>query len=84
MDLDLINIQMAQITKDFGKMMLKKDMVIKNLFLLPFKGIETWSDGSCYQGEYKRGKKNGFGIYRWADGSRYEGEWEENCLNGYV
>lgn len=48
------------------------------------KGIETWMDGSCYQGEYKKGKKHGLGTYQWTDGSKYEGQWEDNCLNGYV
>lgn len=41
-------------------------------------------DGSCYQGEYKKGKKHGYGTYQWTDGSRYQGQWEDNCLNGFV
>jgi len=41
-------------------------------------------DGSCYQGEYKNGKKHGYGTYYWTDSSKYKGQWEDNCLNGYV
>lgn len=38
-------------------------------------GVETWPDGSKYEGEYKNGKKNGKGAYAWSDGSYYVGEW---------
>ncbi len=41
-------------------------------------------DQSCYRGEYKKGKKHGYGTYQWTDGSKYQGQWEDNCLNGFV
>jgi hypothetical protein len=47
-------------------------------------GVETWADGSVYEGNYKEGKKHGQGSYTWQDGSKYVGEWEENKINGEV
>lgn len=35
-----------------------------------------------YKGEYKKGKKDGYGIYVWPDGRRYEGYWKDGCQNG--
>lgn len=48
------------------------------------KGVETWSDGSKYEGDYKDGKKEGIGTYQWIDGSKYNGTWENNKINGKV
>lgn len=28
-------------------------------------GVMTWTDGTMYEGEYKNGKKHGFGTLRW-------------------
>ena len=39
------------------------------------KGIEVWSDGSYYLGNFLEGVKEGHGIYFWADGSKYSGMW---------
>jgi len=47
-------------------------------------GVETWSDGSKYEGEYVAGKKQGKGKYIWADGSQYDGDWVDNKISGYV
>ena len=47
-------------------------------------GIETWTDGSRYEGNYKAGKKHGNGTYVWSDGSKYTGEWRENKITGRV
>ena len=59
-------------------------------------GIETWADGSRYEGYYKAGKKHGngnftkgpihnfSGTYTWADGSKYVGNWVENKISGFV
>ena len=32
------------------------------------KGKEVWRDGSVYEGDYKNGLKEGFGVFTWADG----------------
>ena len=29
-------------------------------------------------GEYKDGKRNGYGIYTWSDGVKYVGEFKDN------
>jgi hypothetical protein len=34
-------------------------------------GIEVWSDGSYYYGNFEDGLKEGFGVYFWADGSKH-------------
>ncbi len=44
--------------------------------------METWPDGSFYNGEYKQGRKNGLGKFKWGDGSEYEGEFYENNIHG--
>ena len=30
-------------------------------------GSEIWSDGAKYTGNYKEGKKHGYGVYHWVD-----------------
>lgn len=30
-------------------------------------GHEIWPDGAEYTGDYKKGKKHGFGTFRWGD-----------------
>eukprot|EP00352_Strombidinopsis_acuminata_P005235 CAMPEP_0176369106 /NCGR_PEP_ID=MMETSP0126-20121128/23060_1 /TAXON_ID=141414 ORGANISM="Strombidinopsis acuminatum, Strain SPMC142" /NCGR_SAMPLE_ID=MMETSP0126 /ASSEMBLY_ACC=CAM_ASM_000229 /LENGTH=61 /DNA_ID=CAMNT_0017727619 /DNA_START=504 /DNA_END=689 /DNA_ORIENTATION=+ len=45
-------------------------------------GIEVWSDGSYYHGNFMDGSKQAHGVYYWADGSRYEGEWLKDEMNG--
>ena len=47
-------------------------------------GIETWEDGSKYEGQYKNGMKHGKGKYIWGDKSEYNGDWVNNKINGYV
>lgn len=44
--------------------------------------MERWKDGSEYEGNYRKGKKHGFGVYKWADGSKFEGQWAENKISG--
>jgi hypothetical protein len=36
------------------------------------------SNLSIYVGEFKSGKKNGFGIFSWPDGKTYEGTWKDD------
>ena len=45
-------------------------------------GMEKWSDGSVFFGEYLKGQKS-VGTYLWKDGSRYEGEFVNNKFEGY-
>ncbi|CAG9321067.1 unnamed protein product [Blepharisma stoltei] len=37
--------------------------------------IYTYLDGSTYEGEWKGGFRDGYGIMVWNDGSQYQGEW---------
>eukprot|EP00439_Symbiodinium_sp_Y106_P077005 s683_g16.t1 len=43
---------------------------------------ELQVDGRCYQGQYARDQKDGFGIFKWADGRRYEGYWSKGRQHG--
>ena len=47
------------------------------------KGIEVWSDGSYYHGNFYMGVKQGEGNYFWNDGSRYKGTWANDEMSGY-
>ena len=46
------------------------------------RGIEVWSDGSYYHGDFISGMKAGEGCYFWADGSRYVGQWANDEMCG--
>lgn len=41
-----------------------------------------YPDGSNYQGEWKDGKKSGFGTMAFANYDIYEGDWEDDKMNG--
>ena len=41
-----------------------------------------YKGGSVYVGEYKNGRKHGYGIYKWIDEDKYSGEWKNGQLNG--
>lgn len=43
---------------------------------------EKYSNGDVYYGEFKDGKRHGYGKYTWANGGYYEGEWQENERTG--
>jgi hypothetical protein len=47
-------------------------------------GLENWEDGSYYEGNYLKGKKNGIGTYIFSDGNIYNGNWVNNQIDGYV
>ena len=38
--------------------------------------VETYPDGSTYEGEFKGGVKCGRGVKKWPNGDLYEGKWE--------
>jgi hypothetical protein len=39
-------------------------------------------NGAQYSGQFRLGKKHGFGKYTWADGSSYEGDFNNNIIGG--
>ena len=43
-------------------------------------GIEKWSDGALFKGEYKDDKKHGQGKLQLADGSKYIGEFQNGVI----
>ena len=42
----------------------------------------TYKNGDVYEGEWKNGKKHGYGIITYSNGTEYEGEWKNGKMNG--
>ena len=42
----------------------------------------TFADGGFYDGDWIKGKKEGFGTFRYANGSVYVGEWKNDKKYG--
>jgi hypothetical protein len=45
-------------------------------------GVETYPDGSKFQGNFLGGVKSGYGVFDWADGSFYAGDFENGEIHG--
>jgi hypothetical protein len=45
-------------------------------------GVWQWN-GMVYKGEFKNGKRNGYGYYLFENGDTYIGEWSDNEKQGY-
>lgn len=45
-------------------------------------GIQYFSDGSQYEGNFINGTYNGNGTYYWADGQVYTGQYQNDTRNG--
>ncbi|KAK2659541.1 hypothetical protein Ddye_006074 [Dipteronia dyeriana] len=46
-------------------------------------GVEFYSNGDMYEGEFHKGKCNGSGVYNFFINGRYEGEWVDGKYDGY-
>ncbi|KAH0853800.1 hypothetical protein HID58_092873 [Brassica napus] len=46
-------------------------------------GIESWSKGSKYKGQYKQGTRHGYGVYWFYTGDSYSGEWFNGQSHGF-
>ncbi|KAK8945160.1 hypothetical protein KSP39_PZI008020 [Platanthera zijinensis] len=46
-------------------------------------GVKTWTDGSKYKGQFKKGLSHGFGVYQDHAGVLYAGEWVNGQSHGY-
>ncbi|KAM7394697.1 hypothetical protein PAMP_021483 [Pampus punctatissimus] len=46
------------------------------------RGQLTFSDGTCYTGQFENGLFNGCGVLVFTDGSRYEGEFVQGKFQG--
>ena len=48
-------------------------------------GVQTFSDGRKYVGEWKDGMRDGHGTFNFPDGYRFSGEWKKDVRwNGTV
>ncbi|XP_019414965.1 PREDICTED: MORN repeat-containing protein 1-like [Lupinus angustifolius] len=54
----------------------KKNKMIKE-------GVEFYSNGDFYEGEFHRGRSNGSGVYNYFVNGRYEGDWVDGRYDGY-
>ena len=46
------------------------------------KGKFTWADGTYHEGDFVRGKYEGYGIHTYTDGGKYEGQFHDDKRNG--
>jgi len=48
----------------------------------PSGGVYRYPDGSTYQGQYKRGLREGLGVLITKDGAVYSGNWSNDKKDG--
>ncbi|GLU01031.1 hypothetical protein SLE2022_183570 [Rubroshorea leprosula] len=46
-------------------------------------GVEFYSNGDFYEGEFHKGRCNGSGVYNFIVNGRYEGDWVDGRYDGY-
>ncbi|KAF4351187.1 hypothetical protein CsatB_007554 [Cannabis sativa] len=46
-------------------------------------GVEFYSNGDFYEGEFHKGRSNGSGVYNFFVKGRYEGDWIDGRYDGY-
>ncbi|KAL3504136.1 hypothetical protein ACH5RR_033977 [Cinchona calisaya] len=46
-------------------------------------GVEFYSNGDFYEGEFHKGRCNGSGVYNYIGNGRYEGDWIDGRYDGY-
>ncbi|KAL3845545.1 hypothetical protein ACJIZ3_002948 [Penstemon smallii] len=46
-------------------------------------GVEFYSNGDFYEGEFHKGRCNGSGVYNYFVNGRYEGDWIDGRYDGY-
>ncbi|KAB1205347.1 Phosphatidylinositol 4-phosphate 5-kinase 1 [Morella rubra] len=46
-------------------------------------GVEFYSNGDFYEGEFHKGRSNGSGVYNYFVNGRYEGDWIDGRYDGY-
>ncbi|KAL0432198.1 UNVERIFIED_CONTAM: hypothetical protein Slati_2554100 [Sesamum latifolium] len=57
-----------------------KESSIRNIVI---EGVEFYSNGDFYEGEFHKGKCNGSGVYNYMVNGRYEGDWVDGRYDGY-
>lgn len=45
-------------------------------------GTCTYAQGGSYEGDWREGRRSGWGCLRTPDGQSYEGEWEGDTMHG--
>lgn len=60
---------------------ISKDKVNNSFYKINI-GLYEWSDGRCFEGQWKNNKMEGTGIFTWPDGRRYEGEYIDDKKEG--
>ncbi|KAL1207630.1 Phosphatidylinositol 4-phosphate 5-kinase 1 [Cardamine amara subsp. amara] len=58
----------------------EKKMMIKRFVK---EGVQFYSNGDFYEGEFHKGKCNGSGVYYYFVKGRYEGDWIDGRYDGY-
>lgn len=43
---------------------------------------KSWPDGSVYEGEFRNGFEEGYGVRTYSNGDVYDGEWKDGKRNG--
>ncbi|XP_006845934.2 MORN repeat-containing protein 1 [Amborella trichopoda] len=46
-------------------------------------GVEVYSNGDMYEGEFHQGRSSGSGVYYYFGSGRYEGDWIDGKYDGY-
>jgi hypothetical protein len=46
-------------------------------------GVQTWPDGTRYDGQWEDDLPDGAGTYRWAEGRVYTGSYKRGKMYGY-
>ncbi|KAK7311562.1 hypothetical protein RJT34_09793 [Clitoria ternatea] len=54
----------------------KKEKIVRE-------GVEFYSNGDFYEGEFHKGRSNGSGVYNYFVNGRYEGDWVDGRYDGY-
>ncbi|KAJ1380261.1 MORN motif [Sesbania bispinosa] len=54
----------------------KKEKIVRE-------GVEFYSNGDFYEGEFHKGRSNGSGVYNYFVNGRYEGDWVDGKYDGY-
>ncbi|CAA2983298.1 radial spoke head 10 homolog B-like [Olea europaea subsp. europaea] len=64
---------------DLGKKGSKKEYAKKIIR----EGVQFYSNGDFYEGEFHKGRCNGSGVYNYFVNGRYEGDWIDGRYDGY-
>jgi hypothetical protein len=58
------------------------DIVDDGIMTITGRGVNRWSDGNSYTGDFVDNKWTGKGVYRWANGCSYTGDFVDNKRTG--